>query len=105
MVAPSLPASADTFGAICSRRTSGLPSADGDPAIRLDGNDTVTIQVKTLRAELLSVKADLERELGRIVSDCAVRGKCVDYVARSASKGMTVYTRNPNRTSHRSLAG
>jgi hypothetical protein len=34
-------------------------------AARLDGSARLTIQVKQLRAELLSVKADLERELER----------------------------------------
>jgi hypothetical protein len=33
-----------------------------------------------LRAELLSVKADLERELEKIVLDCAVCGRKAHYV-------------------------
>jgi hypothetical protein len=36
--------------------------------------------VKVLRAELLSVKADLERELERIVLDCVVCGRTVHYL-------------------------
>jgi hypothetical protein len=33
-----------------------------------------------LRVELLSVKADLERELEKIVLDCAVCGRTAHYV-------------------------
>jgi hypothetical protein len=49
-------------------------------AAGLDGSDPVTVDVKQLRAELLSVKADLERELEREVLDCIVCGKRVHYV-------------------------
>jgi hypothetical protein len=45
-----------------------------------DGSDRIVVGVKMLRAELLSVKADLERELERIVLDCAVCGRTVHYV-------------------------
>jgi hypothetical protein len=43
-------------------------------AAGLDGSDPLTVHVKMLRAELLSVKADPERELENIVLDCAVCG-------------------------------
>jgi hypothetical protein len=36
----------------------------------LDGSHPVTLQAKMLRLELLNVKADLERELGRLVLHC-----------------------------------
>jgi hypothetical protein len=36
--------------------------------------------MKMLRAELLSVKADLERKLERVVLDCTVCGRTVHYV-------------------------
>ena len=49
-------------------------------AAGLDGNDRVTIGVKMLRAELLNVKADLEREIERLVLDCTVCGRKVHYV-------------------------
>jgi hypothetical protein len=49
-------------------------------AAGLDGSDPVTVHVNQLRAELLSVKADLERELERVVLDCVVCGRMVHYV-------------------------
>jgi hypothetical protein len=36
----------------------------------LDGSHPVTLQAKMLRLELLNVKADLERELGKLVMEC-----------------------------------
>jgi hypothetical protein len=49
-------------------------------AAGLDGSDKIVVSTKMLRAELLSVKADLERELEREILDCAVCGKRVHYV-------------------------
>lgn len=71
----------------------------------LDGSHPVTLHAKMLRLELLKVKADLERDLGRLVLDCSRCGQTVHWVAgmgvssghwapgtRSASRarGMTV---------------
>jgi hypothetical protein len=47
----------------------------------LDGSHPVTLQAKMLRLELLKVKADLERELGRLVLDCSDCGRTVHWVA------------------------
>lgn len=47
----------------------------------LDGSHAVTLQAKVLRQELLSVKADLERELGTLVLDCSSCGRTVYWVA------------------------
>jgi hypothetical protein len=41
----------------------------------LDGSDPLTGHVKMLRAELLSVKSDFERELEKVVLDRAVGGR------------------------------
>jgi hypothetical protein len=49
-------------------------------AAGLDASDRIVVSTKMLRAELLSVKADLERELEKVVLDCAVCGKRVHYV-------------------------
>jgi hypothetical protein len=40
----------------------------------LDGSHSVTLQAKMLGQELLQVKADLERELERLVLDCFACG-------------------------------
>ncbi len=47
----------------------------------LDGSHTVAVHAKMLRLELLQTKADLERELGLLVLDCAACGQTVHYVA------------------------
>jgi hypothetical protein len=47
----------------------------------LDSSHPVTLQAKMLRLELLNVKADLERELGRLVLDCTDCGQTVHWVA------------------------
>jgi hypothetical protein len=39
------------------------------------------IQAKTLRLELLQVKADLERELGQLVLSCSACGRDVHWVS------------------------
>jgi hypothetical protein len=49
-------------------------------AAGLDGPDPVTVHVKQLRADLSSVKADLERELERVVLDCTACGRTVHYI-------------------------
>jgi hypothetical protein len=49
-------------------------------AAGLDGSDPLTVHVKQLRAELLSVKRDLERELESVVLDSVVCGRAVHYV-------------------------
>jgi hypothetical protein len=49
-------------------------------AVGLDGSDKIVVGTKMLRAELLWVKADLERELEREVLGCAVCGRTVHYV-------------------------
>ena len=46
----------------------------------LDGSHPVTLQAKMLRLELLNVKADLERELGRLVLHCTACGRTVHWV-------------------------
>jgi hypothetical protein len=50
----------------------------------LDGSDPITLHVKQLGAELLSVKADLERELKSVVLDCNVMWQ--DRALRRRSK-------------------
>lgn len=54
-------------------------------AAGLDGSHPVTLQAKMLRQELLQVKADLERELGRLVLDCSACGRTVHWVAGLAA--------------------
>jgi hypothetical protein len=49
-------------------------------AAGFDGSDRLVVSAKMLRAELLSVKADFERELERVVLDCEVCGRTVHYV-------------------------
>jgi hypothetical protein len=49
-------------------------------AAGLDGSHPVTIQAKSLRLELLNVKADQERELERLVRDCSKCGQRVHWV-------------------------
>ena len=54
-------------------------------AAGLDGSHPVTLQAKMLRQELLQVKADLERELGRLVLDCSACGRTVHWVSGLAA--------------------
>jgi hypothetical protein len=61
----------------------------------LDGSDPITVHVKQLRAELLSVKGDLERELERVVLDCTVCGRTVQYVGGLGVR--SGHWRTPNR--------
>jgi hypothetical protein len=46
----------------------------------LDGSEPFVVNLKMLRAELLSVKGELERELERVVLDCVVCGVSAHYV-------------------------
>jgi hypothetical protein len=46
----------------------------------IDGSTPFVVNLKMLRAELLSVKGDLERELERAVLDCVVCGVPAHYV-------------------------
>jgi hypothetical protein len=46
----------------------------------LDGSDPPVVGVKMVRAELLSIKGDLERELEREFLDCVVCGVPAHYV-------------------------
>jgi hypothetical protein len=53
----------------------------------LDGSDLIVVSTKMLRAELLSVKADLERELEREVLDCSSAGRRrITSVARRSGR-------------------
>jgi hypothetical protein len=70
-------------------------------AAGLDGSDPLTVHVKMLRAELLGVKADLERELEKVVLDCTVCGKRVHFVGASASAPGAGRMRNRRRTRRR----
>jgi hypothetical protein len=62
----------------------------------LDGSHPVTLQAKMLRLELLNVKADLERELGRLVLHCTDCGRTVHWVS-----GLSV---TPGHWAHREPA-
>lgn len=46
----------------------------------LDGSHPLTVHAKMLRLELLNVKADLERELRKLVLDCSRCGQTVHWV-------------------------
>jgi hypothetical protein len=49
----------------------------------LDGSHPVTLQARMLRLELLDVKAELEREFGRLVLHCSLSSDCPsDFGAR-----------------------
>jgi hypothetical protein len=62
----------------------------------LDGSHPVTLQAKMLRLELLNVKADLERALGRLVLHCTACGRTVHWVS-----GVVV---SPGHCAHREPA-
>jgi hypothetical protein len=53
-------------------------------AAGLDGSDKIIVSTKMLRAELLLVKADLERELEKAVLECTVCGSASTSSAASA---------------------
>jgi hypothetical protein len=67
--------------AISERAAATAKLVDEAFAAGLDGSHPVTVQAKMLRQELLEVKADLERELGRHVLDCPWCGKTVHWVS------------------------
>jgi hypothetical protein len=46
----------------------------------LDGSTPLVVNMKVLRTELPSVKADVERELERVVLNCVVCGVPTHYV-------------------------
>jgi hypothetical protein len=46
----------------------------------LDGSEPFVVNIKRLRAELLSIKGDLERELERELLNCAACGRTAHYV-------------------------
>jgi hypothetical protein len=50
----------------------------------LDGSEPCVVNLKMLRAELLSVKADLERELEKVWLNCVVSGVPARYVGGSS---------------------
>lgn len=68
----------------------------------LDGSDRIVVSMKMLRAELLSVKADLERELEKAVLDCTVCGKRVHYVGGLGARAGRWAHAEPHRTTRRS---
>jgi hypothetical protein len=71
------------------------------------GPDAVAISAKTLRLEVLRVKGDLERELGRLVLDCIDCGRTLNWVSGVGAEpghwGVT-RTRSTRRTVVRQLA-
>jgi len=62
-------------------KADALVLVDEALAAGLDGSHPVTLQAKMVRQQLLLVKADLERELGRLVLDCSACGRTVHWVA------------------------
>jgi hypothetical protein len=68
----------------------------------LDGSEPFVVNIKRLRAELLSVKADLERELERELLNCVVCGRTAHYVGGLGVKTGHWRTRNPRHTRRRS---
>jgi hypothetical protein len=50
-------------------------------AAGVGGSHPLTVHAKMLRLELLQVKADLERELSRLVLDCSDCGQTVHWVS------------------------
>jgi hypothetical protein len=69
-------------------------------AAGLDGSNPVTVQAKMLRLELLRVKADLERELAKLVLECSDCGRTVRWVAGLVSRLDTGRTASPRRITH-----
>jgi hypothetical protein len=47
----------------------------------IDGSDPITVAAKTVRIELLAVKAELERQLGRLILHCRDCGRQVHWVS------------------------
>jgi hypothetical protein len=67
--------------AVCEQAAKADALVDEALAAGLDGSHQVTVHAKTLRLELLQVKADLERELGQLVLDCSDCSRTVHWVA------------------------
>jgi ribosomal protein S18 acetylase RimI-like enzyme len=88
--------------AVAEQATAASAIVDEAHNAGLDGSHPVTLQAKLLRLELLNVKADLERELGRLVLHCTDCGRTVHWVAGlSAQPGLgRIGTRH--RTAHQS---
>jgi hypothetical protein len=83
------------------------PNAIVDEAMDagLDGSEPFVVNLKMLRAELLSVKGDLERELERVVLDCVVCGVPAHYVGGLGVRAGLGHTPLPRRTRRRSWRG
>jgi hypothetical protein len=62
-----------------ARRVDGVVEEAYD--VGFTGSDPLVVTVKTLRLELLQVKADLERELERVVRDSTRCGRTVHWVS------------------------
>jgi hypothetical protein len=77
-------------------------TVDQAMAVGLDGSDKIVVSTKMLRAELLSVEADLERELEKVVLDWPSVGSASTRSAVSACGLVIGHTRNPRRTRRRS---
>jgi hypothetical protein len=60
---------------------------DGAHNAALDGSNPVTLQAKMLRLEYLNVKADLERELGRLLLHCTACGLEVHWLSGLGRRG------------------
>jgi hypothetical protein len=67
--------------AVVERAASASATVDDALDAGLEASHPVTLQAKMLRLELLQVKADVERELGKLVLDCLDCGRTVHWVA------------------------
>ena len=65
---------------IAERTSQASTVVDEAHTAGLDGSHPVTLEAKILRLEMLNVKADLERELGRLVLHCTACGMEVHWV-------------------------
>jgi hypothetical protein len=73
-------------------------------AAGLEGSDRIVVSTKMLRTELLSVKADLERELEKAVLDASSASYRCTTSAASASGPVTGRMLRRRRTRRRSLS-
>jgi hypothetical protein len=71
---------------------------------RLNGSEPFIVNIKRRRAELLSVKADLERELERLWLNCVVCGVPAHYVGGLGVRPVTGRTQYRHRIPHRGNA-
>jgi hypothetical protein len=71
--------------AVAEQAKNASTIVDEAHAAGLDGSHPVTLQAKMLRLELLKVKADLERQLGRLVLHSTACGLDVHWVAGLAA--------------------